>query len=68
MFPLCKAAREGIGGGLGPNFSGMRPSYLAQDNTGAQMPKYVSSTTQNVKKLHEVVDIEDAKRRLGFTW
>ncbi|XP_044221300.1 coiled-coil domain-containing protein 173 [Thunnus albacares] len=68
VFPLCNAAREGIGGGLGPNFCGVRPSYLVQDTTGAQMPKYVSSTTQNIKKLHEVVDIEEAKRRLGFTW
>ncbi|KAM7407471.1 hypothetical protein PAMA_003277 [Pampus argenteus] len=68
VFPLCKAAREGIGGGLGPSFSGVRPSYIVQDNTGAQMPKYVSSTTQNIKKLNEVVDIEEAKMRLGFKW
>ncbi|CAK6954146.1 cilia- and flagella- associated protein 210 [Scomber scombrus] len=68
VFPLCKAAREGIGGGLGPNLGGAGPSYLAQDSTGAQMPQYVSSTTQNIKKIHEVVDIEDAKKRLGFTW
>ncbi|XP_063355556.1 cilia- and flagella- associated protein 210 [Pelmatolapia mariae] len=68
VFPLCKAAREGIGGGSGPVFSGVRPSYLVQDRTGAQMPKYVSLATQNIKKLHEAVDIQDAKRRLGFTW
>ncbi|XP_041663571.1 coiled-coil domain-containing protein 173 [Cheilinus undulatus] len=68
VFPLCKAAREGIGGGLGPVFNGVRPSYLVQDCTGAQMPKYVSGVTQNIKKLSETVDIQDAKRRLGFTW
>lgn len=68
MFPLCKAAREGIGGGLGPVFSGVRPSYLVQDSSGAQMPKYVSGATQNIKKLNEAVDIQEAKRRLGFTW
>lgn len=68
VFPLCKAAREGIGGGSGPVFSGVRPSYLVQDRTGAQMPKYVSLATQNIKKLHQAVDIQDAKRRLGFTW
>lgn len=68
VFPLCKAAREGIGGGSSPVFSGVRPSYLVQDRTGAQMPKYVSVATQNIKKLHEAVDIQDAKRRLGFTW
>ncbi|XP_026151094.1 coiled-coil domain-containing protein 173 [Mastacembelus armatus] len=68
VFPLCKAAREGIGGGLGPVFGGVRPSYLVQDHSGAQMPKYVTSTTQNIKKLNEAVDIQEAKRRLGFTW
>ncbi|XP_040913771.1 coiled-coil domain-containing protein 173 [Toxotes jaculatrix] len=68
VFPLCKAAREGIGGELGPVFSGVRPSYLVQDRSGAQMPKYVSGTTQDIKKLNEVVDIQEAKRRLGFTW
>ncbi|XP_035532491.1 coiled-coil domain-containing protein 173 [Morone saxatilis] len=68
VFPLRKAAREGIGGGFGPVFNGVRASYLVQDRTGAQMPKYVSGTTQNIKKLNEAEDIEDAKRRLGFTW
>ncbi|XP_022072385.1 cilia- and flagella- associated protein 210 isoform X2 [Acanthochromis polyacanthus] len=68
LFPLCKAAREGIGGGQGPVFGGVRPSYLVQDRTGAQMPKYVSSTTEDIKKRNEVVDIQEAKRRLGFTW
>ncbi|KAI3356228.1 hypothetical protein L3Q82_017472, partial [Scortum barcoo] len=68
VFPLCKAVREGIGGGLGPASFGVRPSYLVQDQTGAQMPKCVSGATQNIKKLHEAVDIQDAKRRLGFTW
>ncbi|XP_068560425.1 cilia- and flagella- associated protein 210 [Cebidichthys violaceus] len=56
IFPLCKA-----GGGVGP-------SYLVQDLTGAQMPKYVSGSTQNIKKLNEAEDIQEAKRRLGFTW
>ncbi|XP_065818447.1 cilia- and flagella- associated protein 210 [Labrus bergylta] len=68
VFPLCKAAKEGIGGGLGPVFNGVRPSYLVQDCTGAQMPKYVSGVTHSVKKLNETVDIQDAKKRLGFTW
>ena len=68
VFPLYKAAREGIGGGHGPVFGGVRPSYLVQDRTGAQMPKYVSGATENIKKLHEAVDIQNAKRRLGFTW
>ncbi|GAA6231206.1 coiled-coil domain-containing protein 173 isoform X2 [Lates japonicus] len=68
VFPLCRAAREGTGGGLGPVFGGVRPSYLVQDCSGAQMPKYVSGATQNIKKLNEAVDIQEAKRRLGFTW
>ncbi|XP_059198595.1 cilia- and flagella- associated protein 210 [Centropristis striata] len=66
VFPLCKAAGDGIGGG--PVFGGVRPSYIVQDTTGAQMPKYVSGATQSIKKLNEAVDIQDAKRRLGFTW
>ncbi|XP_070771204.1 cilia- and flagella- associated protein 210 [Enoplosus armatus] len=68
MFPLCKAAREGIGGGLGPISSAVRSSYLVQDCTGAQMPKYVSGVTQNIKNLNEAADIQEAKMRLGFTW
>lgn len=68
VFPLYKAAREGIGGGHGPVFGGVRPSYPVQDRTGAQLPKYVSGTTENIKQIHEVVNIQEAKRRLGFTW
>ncbi|KAM9347659.1 cilia- and flagella- associated protein 210 [Symphorus nematophorus] len=68
VFPLCKAAREGFGGGSGPVYGGVRPSYLVQDRTGAQLPKYVSVATQAIKKLNDVVDIQDAKMRLGFTW
>ncbi|KAM3861978.1 cilia- and flagella- associated protein 210 [Diretmus argenteus] len=68
VLPLRKAAREGIGGGLGPIFGGVRPSYLVQDNTGVQLPTYVCGTTQNIKELSEAVDIQDAKKRLGFTW
>ncbi|KAM9709418.1 cilia- and flagella- associated protein 210 [Menidia menidia] len=68
LFPLHKAASQGIGGGHGPVFGRFRPSYLVQDRSGAQMPKYVSGATEDIKKLHEAADIQDAKRRLGFTW
>ncbi|KAE8299331.1 Coiled-coil domain-containing protein 173 [Larimichthys crocea] len=68
VFPLCKAAREGIGGGAGPISIGVMPRYLVQDSTGVQMPNYVSGTTQTIKKLNEAVDIEEAKKRLGFSW
>ncbi|XP_072300516.1 cilia- and flagella- associated protein 210 [Eucyclogobius newberryi] len=68
VVPLYKAAREGIGGGSGPAFNGVRPSYVVQDSSGAQMPNYVSDATLNVKSLSEDVNIEHAKKRLGFTW
>ncbi|XP_069389012.1 cilia- and flagella- associated protein 210 isoform X1 [Paralichthys olivaceus] len=68
VLPLCKAARGGIGGGLGPVFGGVRPSYMVQDCSGAQMPNYISGATQNIKGLHETVDIQEAKKRLGFMW
>lgn len=67
VVPLCKAAREGIGGGCNPVFSGVTLRYLVQDHSGAQMPKYVSAGTQDIKKFHTAADIQDAKRRLGFT-
>ena len=68
VLPLRKAAREGIGGGLGPTFGGVRPSYLVHDITGVEMPTYICGTTQNIKDLHETTDIHEAKKRLGFTW
>ncbi|KAK5920782.1 hypothetical protein CgunFtcFv8_024551 [Champsocephalus gunnari] len=63
VFPLSKAAGQGIGGGLGP-----ASCYLVQDNTGAQMPKYVSGATQDIKRLNEAQHILQAKKRLGFIW
>ncbi|XP_035264062.1 coiled-coil domain-containing protein 173-like isoform X2 [Anguilla anguilla] len=67
-LPLRKAAREGIGGGLGPIFGGLRPSYLVHDSTGVELPKYVSYKTQDIKELYETNDIQLAKKRLGFSW
>ncbi len=66
-FPLLKAARDGIGGGLGPVFGGLRPSYLVHDESGVEMPSYVSGTTQNIKELNETPDIQQSKKRLGFS-
>ncbi|KAG1945095.1 hypothetical protein F2P79_013950 [Pimephales promelas] len=68
IYPLLKAGREGIGGGLGPMFGGIRPSYLVHDESGVQMPSYVNGTTQNIKELNETDDIQQSKKRLGFTW
>ncbi|XP_029703249.1 coiled-coil domain-containing protein 173 [Takifugu rubripes] len=65
IIPLCKAAREAFGGGFDPACSGIRPVYLVQDQSGAQMPQYVS---EDVKKLNQAVDIQAEKKRLGFTW
>ncbi|XP_061091732.1 cilia- and flagella- associated protein 210 isoform X2 [Conger conger] len=67
-LPLRIAAREGIGGGLGPIFGGLKPSYLVHDSTGVELPKYISGTTQDVKELYETNDIQQAKKRLGFSW
>lgn len=68
IIPLCKAAREAFGGGFDPVGSGIRPVYLVQDQSGAQMPQYVSGVTQDIKKLNQAVDIQAEKKRLGFTW
>lgn len=66
VLPLYKAVREAAAGG--PAFIGAGPRYLVQDGSGAEMPKYVSDSTRDIKKIHQVEDIEEAKKRLGFTW
>lgn len=65
---LQKASKKGIGGGLGPAFGDVRPSYLVQDQSGVQLPSYVRSTTQGIKELYETTDIQESNKRLGFTW
>lgn len=65
---LQKATKKGIGGGLGPVFGGVRPSYLVQDQSGVQLPSYACSSTQGIKELNETTDIQESKKRLGFTW
>ncbi|KAK2849884.1 hypothetical protein Q7C36_008667 [Tachysurus vachellii] len=65
---LHKASKKGIGGGLGPVFGGVRPSYLVQDLSGVQLPSYVRSSTQGIKELNETTDIQKSNKRLGFTW
>lgn len=68
VFPLYKAAREGIRGAPDPISRGVRPIYLVQDRSDAEMPHYISGVTQNTKKLNEAADIQAEKKRLGFTW
>ncbi|RXM29050.1 Methyltransferase-like protein 5 [Acipenser ruthenus] len=67
-YPLRKAARVGFGGGLGPVFGGLRPSYLAQDITGIELPNYNRSTTQDIKAIYDTEDIQKSRKKLGFTW
>ncbi|XP_053343353.1 cilia- and flagella- associated protein 210-like [Clarias gariepinus] len=63
---LHKAAKEGFGGGHGPVFDGVRPSYMVQDPTGAELPSYWCNSTQTIKELNESTNIQDAKEQLGF--
>ncbi|XP_072435374.1 cilia- and flagella- associated protein 210 isoform X1 [Chiloscyllium punctatum] len=71
IYPLLKAARQGIGGGRGPvliDESGIRPSYQVKDTSGVQLPNYKRSTTEAIKNLHDKCDIQKSKKSLGFTW
>ncbi|XP_038645380.1 coiled-coil domain-containing protein 173 isoform X2 [Scyliorhinus canicula] len=71
VYPLIKAANQGIGGGRGPVFTekgGIRPSYQVKDTSGVQLPNYKRSTTEAVKNIHDKCDIERSKKSLGFIW
>ncbi|KAI5107307.1 coiled-coil domain-containing protein 173 isoform X1 [Silurus meridionalis] len=68
ISPLLKVTKEGIGGGRGPVFNGVRPSYQVLDQSGVQLPSYACRSAQLIKELHETPDIQKAKKRLGFTW
>lgn len=65
VHPLEKAARAGSLVGVA---GGGAPVYLVNDQSGAQMPQFVTGNTQSIKKLNEAADFEGGKRRLGFTW
>lgn len=61
--PLIKAATKGGGGGHGPIFDGkggVRPSFLAMDSTGVQLPSYQSK--------HKPKVMLNTQKRIGFTW
>ncbi|XP_078408247.1 cilia- and flagella- associated protein 210 isoform X2 [Cetorhinus maximus] len=71
IYPLLKAAYQGIGGGHGPVLTekgGIRPSYQVKDTSGIQLPNYKRSTTEAVKNIHDKCDIERSKKSLGFIW
>ncbi|XP_063789583.1 cilia- and flagella- associated protein 210 [Pseudophryne corroboree] len=70
-YPLKKAAEIGTGGGRGPVYperGGIRPSYQVQDTSGVQLPAFQNVTTQEIKEIHDSGDIQQTKRRLGFTF
>lgn len=69
VYPLERAAREGAGGGLGPQFpgkGGIRPSYMVSDKSGVQMPHYQRDSTNETKT--QISGKNPSKNRLGFVW
>lgn len=69
VYPLERAAKEGAGGGLGPQFpgkGGIRPSYMVSDNSGVQMPHFQRSSTNETKQ--QIHGKNPSKNRLGFVW
>ncbi|XP_059503226.1 cilia- and flagella- associated protein 210 [Stegostoma tigrinum] len=71
VYPLLKAAHQGIGGGRGPVLieeGGIRPSYQVKDTSGVQLPNYKRSTTEEIKHLYDRCDFQKSKKSLGFTW
>ncbi|XP_046568387.1 coiled-coil domain-containing protein 173-like [Haliotis rubra] len=69
VYPLRKAAKQGAGGGAGPIFAGkggIRPSYMACDKTGVQMPHYQRDSTNETKDLINAHG--NTKKRMGFVW
>uniref|UniRef100_UPI00398F326F cilia- and flagella- associated protein 210 n=1 Tax=Pristiophorus japonicus TaxID=55135 RepID=UPI00398F326F len=62
IYPLLKAAHQGIGGGHGPVLigkGGIRPSYQVMDISGTQLPNYQIET---IKKIHDKCDIQSSKK------
>jgi len=69
VYPLERAAKEGAGGGLGPQFpgkGGVRPSYMVSDKSGVQMPHYQRNSTNETKQ--QIFGKNPSKHRLGFVW
>jgi len=69
VYPLIKAAKSGFGGGKGPvDRSGNRPSYMAANWNGKEMPNLVGKSTQEVKDHHDGGVAGKSKNRLGFSY
>lgn len=69
--PLIKAAHAGFGGGRGPVYAdrgGIRPSYKVKDSSGVELPAYQCYTTQQIKEIYDPCDINQSRKKLGFTW
>ncbi|KAJ1188273.1 hypothetical protein NDU88_005035 [Pleurodeles waltl] len=69
--PLVKAAQAGFGGGRGPVYAergGIRPSYKVKDSSGVELPTYQCNTTQQIKEIYDPCDINQSRKKLGFTW
>ncbi|XP_029461559.1 coiled-coil domain-containing protein 173 [Rhinatrema bivittatum] len=69
--PLLLAARAGIGGGHGPVYTergSIQPSYQAQDPNAVELPAYQGATTEEIKSINDTKDIQQGKKKIGFTW
>merc|ERR1711935_177321 len=68
-IPLKVVKARGAGGGKGPlNKYGIRPSYLASDCVGGQMPTYHNEISSHIKANLEPGAASESKQRIGFTW
>lgn len=68
VYPLLKAAQQGIGGGHGPVFvdkGGIRPSYQTKDPLGGSLP---NDQIEPIKHSNDKCDIDKTKKSLGFIW
>lgn len=71
VYPLLKAAQQGIGGGHGPVFvdkGGIRPSYQTKDPLGGSLPNDQIGATEPIKHSNDKCDIDKTKKSLGFIW
>jgi len=69
VYPLIKAAKSGFGKGKGPvDGSGNRPSYMAANWDGKEMPSLVGKSTQEVKDHHDGGVAGKSKNRLGLSY
>ncbi|XP_078260655.1 cilia- and flagella- associated protein 210 isoform X2 [Rhinoraja longicauda] len=70
IYPLLKAAQQGIGGVHGPVFvdkGGVKPSYQTKDPLGVVLPNDQIGATEPIKNSNKC-DIDKTKKSLGFIW